>query len=250
MDDYILVVDSGIGGLSILTECLKVFRGRYIYLSLSKSLPLGNKSKKQIYNIVKSEIEKLLKIYDIKIVVIACNTITTSAIDLLRERFLEISFIGTEPCIKYAKDNAFNKVLVVCTNATKKNSNVIKKYKTKSDYIVGDKSLAKLIEENRNNLFRLYGYVLYKFRKYKNKIGCVVLGCTHYSFIKNIFEDVLKVPCFDSAKFVANRLENVAKMCNINQNYSLIFCDTNNNQEIFRYFCQNSLIYQAKYVNI
>lgn len=250
MKDYILVLDSGIGGLSVFGECIKVFRGRYIYLSISKSMPIGNKSKKQIFGIVKTQIDNLLKRYKIKIVVIACNTITTSVIGLLRKSFHEIFFIGTEPCLKLVKDKGYKRALVVSTVATKRHSEVIKRYRQKSDYVVGDKRLAKTIETNKNNLYRVYPYILKKYKKYVGKIDCVVLGCTHYSFVKNIFEDVLKVKCYDSGVYVAKRLKEIANRLHVDEVLDINFCDNGGKDDIFRYFCQNSLIYDAKYVKI
>lgn len=250
MKDYILVLDSGIGGLSVFDECIRVFRGRYIYLSISKALPLGNKSKKQIFEIVRTEIDKLLLKFRIKIVVIACNTITTSIIGLLRDKYHEISFIGTEPCLKLVKDKGYKRALVVSTVATKRHSEVIKRYRQKSDFVIGDRHLAKLIEINKNRLHLLYPYILKRYSKYKGKIDCVVLGCTHYSFIKNIFEDVLGVKSFDSAFYVAKRLVTIAQRLKIKEGLEINFCDNGEKDDIFRYFCQNSLIYDAKYAKI
>ncbi len=248
MKEYVLMIDSGMGGLSILSHCLMGGRYNYIYLSLSNYLPLGDKTPNQLLNISKKYINKLRKIYDIKIVVLACNTLTTSVIDNLRAFYPELIFVGTEPCIKLVKDKGYKKVLVLATPATIKNSKVIAKYSTQEDILIGDKLLAKLIEDNRYNLYRLVPYIVEKCKDID--ASCIVLGCTHYVFIKDIIQSVTSKPCFDSGEYVGKRVDYLGQKIELKGENELIFCDSGGQKEIFEYFTKKCLIYFARYVMI
>lgn len=251
MNEFILLYDSGVGGLSVLLECVNMLPDyNFLYFSDSKNAPYGNKSKKQLINIAIKNLSILKKKYDIPIIVFACNTLTTTVIDVLRKTFKDTVFIGTEPCIKLIKDLGFKRALVVATSATIKNSSVIKNYKSKNDIIIGDKNLASLIEKEVNNLYRIVPYIYKKYNRYKEKIDCVVLGCTHYVFAYSIFEKIFKIPIFDSGIYVARRVGHYANLLNIFKGNDLIFCDSGNDKQIFRYFNKIAFYKRSKYVMI
>ncbi len=251
MDKYILIYDSGMGGLSVLIECIKLLpKYSFLYFSDSKNAPYGNKTKKQIVSIATKNIAMLKSKFDIPIVVLACNTMTTTAIDVLRQKFSDTNFVGTEPCIKLVKDLGFERALVVCTRATAKNSKVIKEYKTAKDIIAGDKNLASLIEKERNSLYRLFPYVSKNYAKMSGNIDCVVLGCTHYVFVKNIFERIFNIPVFDSGRFVARRVGTLAKGHKLTVDGEIVFCDSGDDRQFFRYFNKIALYQRTKYVMI
>ena len=89
------IFDSGVGGTSIWKEINALLpQENTIYLSDSKNAPYGEKSKQEIINLSIKNTEFLLK-QNCKIIVVACNTATTNAIKLLREKF-DIPFIGIE----------------------------------------------------------------------------------------------------------------------------------------------------------
>ena len=251
MDKYILIYDSGMGGLSVFDECLKSLpRYNFLYFSDSINAPYGNKTKRQIENIAVQNIKKIMQSYDISIVVLACNTMTTAAVDCLRKTFDNILFVGTEPCIKLVKDLGFEKALIVSTVATSKNSKVIREYKSENDIVIGDKNLATLIEQERETLYHLIPYIHKKYYKYKGIVDCVVLGCTHYVFVKDIFEKMLDIPVFDSGKYVAKRVGFLAQKQDLKANGEIIFCDSGDNRQNFRYFNKIALYQRAKYVMI
>ena len=99
----IVVVDSGLGGLNILNECKKVLPDiNFIYVADSQNSPYGNKSKRKLLKIADLLVKNIINLYNPKIIVLACNTLTTVAIKHLREKYKDIYFIGTEPAIKPA----------------------------------------------------------------------------------------------------------------------------------------------------
>lgn len=251
MEDYVLIYDSGAGGLSVLSECQKLLPTfNYIYFSDSKNAPYGNLSKSQITNLAIKNIRRLKEKFCIKVVVLACNTLTTTAIDTLRNKFCDLDFVGTEPCIKLVKDLGYQRALVISTKATKKNSKVIKEYKTKSDIIVGDKYLAKMVEDNLHHIYRIVPYISKNYSKYNGKIDCAVLGCTHYVFVKSAFESVLGCKIFDSGKFVARRTGKIATKNQLDRSGKLIFCDSGGSRQFFEYFNKIAFYKGAKYVII
>ena len=115
---YLGIFDSGVGGLTILSSLKSMLpQEQFIYVSDDANAPYGKKSKEEIS-------ERCFQIVDFliskgcKLVVVACNTATTNAIDALRSRY-DISFIGIEPAIKPAALNSKTKVIgVLATRGT------------------------------------------------------------------------------------------------------------------------------------
>ena len=168
----------------------------------------------------------------------------------MRKVFSDIKFVGTEPCIKLVKDLGYKNALVVCTKMTLRHNKVLKEYSTASDYLVGDKNLAKIIEDNKNATYRVLPYLVKHYKKYVGKVECVVLGCTHYVFVKKMFEKIFSCPVFDSGFYVAKRVGVMAKSLNLIDGGEIVFCDSANNKEIFWYFNKIAFYSRAKYVII
>ena len=200
----IVVVDSGLGGLNILNECKKILPDiNFIYVADSQNSPYGNKSKRKLLKIADLLVKNIINLYNPKIIVLACNTLTTVAIKHLREKYKDIYFIGTEPAIKPAlKKYKKNEILLFATKNTNKYYKNIKKIQIKN--------LPKIIDDNIDNL-DIINPILYKYfskKKYKN-IKAVVLGCTHYLYLKNNLKLILgeNIELFDNSLGVANRVK-------------------------------------------
>ncbi len=189
MNKKIGIFDSGIGGLTTLKEIKKILPNEdFIYYADSKNNPFGEKSKKELNIIVHNIVNELLK-YDVKLIVIACNTVTTKFINLLRKDYPNILFVGVEPAIKVACDNNYKNILLMATPGTissKRTKELINKNKKEDQniYLVSCTGLANAIEINEK--IRI-NKLLYKYLNvYKDKnIDSIVLGCTHYPIIKN-----------------------------------------------------------------
>ena len=189
------IFDSGIGGITILNELKKILPNEnFIYYADSKNNPYGNKSLNELFKIVCDIVDKLLK-RNVKLIVIACNTATTRCINMLREKYKNVIFVGTEPAIKVACDKNFKNTIVMATPGTintermhqlvdnniKDNQNV---------YLIPCEGLADTIEFKTEKEVEIKVNEL--LTPYKDKdIDSIVLGCTHYpyakKFIKNIF---------------------------------------------------------------
>lgn len=212
MRSMIGVFDSGIGGLSILEELRKELPNEdFYYYGDSLNNPYGEKSDEELFKITSSVVDYLIN-KGCRVIVIACNTATTRCIDGLRDKYRDIIFIGTVPAIKVACDNNFKNTLVMATPATiesERTHELIRDNK-KSDqniYLVSCFGLAKSIEDNDKD--KIVEILKEDFKDYKDKnIDCIVLGCTHYPFIKKeILEEMPGVSLIDGAMGVSKEVK-------------------------------------------
>jgi len=187
------IFDSGVGGLSVLYDTLKILPNEdYIYYADTKNVPYGTKSKEELTALITDAIDFIIN-KDVKAIVVACNTATSVAIEELRAKY-DIPIIGMEPAIKPAVNfvEPGRRVIVFATELTLKEDKFIKllrRIDTDSviDYLpIGN--LVKLAEE-----FEFSNEVVVPYLEEvlsgmdKRKYGAVVLGCTHFSFFRNHF---------------------------------------------------------------
>ncbi len=189
MKNLIGVFDSGIGGLSIIEKLREILpHETFLYYADSTNCPYGNKTTEELLDIT-SKIVNYLRDEGCKLIVIACNTATTKCLKRLRELFPDIILVGVVPAIKVACDNNYQNTLVLATPATiesERTSELIKDYKRKNQniYLAPCEGLAYAIEQGKaQDVNSILDTV---FKDYQDKdIDCIVLGCTHYPFIKN-----------------------------------------------------------------
>ena len=186
----IAVIDSGVGGISVLRELIKIMPNEnYLYYGDSANAPYGEKSKAEVLDITQRNL-RYLKRVGIKALVIACNTATSAAVKILRKENRELPIIGIEPAIKPPAMLLENpRVLVMATPLTlreKKFCALVEKFSDREEIIplpcVG---LVELIEQGELDGELTDLYLQRLFAPYKDqKIDAVVLGCTHYPHIK------------------------------------------------------------------
>jgi glutamate racemase len=193
--------DSGIGGITVLHEALKVLPNEdYIYYADTLNVPYGPKPKAEVKKYIFNAIEFIIK-QGVKAIVIACNTATSVAIADLRAKY-SIPIIGMEPAVKPAIRNNkdINKrVLVTATALTLKEEklqNLIAKLD--SGHIVDLLALPGLVQFAESFEFDeqiVLPYLQGQLSKYDlSKYGTIVLGCTHFPIYKDIFRKLLP-PC-------------------------------------------------------
>ena len=175
------IFDSGIGGITVLKEIVKVLPNyNYIYYSDSKNNPYGDKSDEEIISICDNVVKYLLD-KGCKIIVIACNTASAKAATFLRNKYKNIIFVAIEPAYKMVFDYAYNdSTLVMATKATiesEKFNMLYEKYNNHKTILLPCVGLADIIENGNNE--EIKKYLIKKLGKYKGKIKNVVLGCTH-----------------------------------------------------------------------
>lgn len=208
--------DSGIGGTSIWKEVVELLPNENtIYLADSLNAPYGEKSKERIIELSIKNTELLLK-KNCKIIIVACNTATTNAIDILRETY-DIPFIGIEPAIKPAA--LLSKTEAIGILATKGTLSSTLFEKTTQEYAKNittieqdGEGLVPLIEAGKLNSEEVKS-LLVKFLKpmLKFNIDHLVLGCTHYPYlipqIKEIIGDTVTI--IDSGEAVAKQTKSI-----------------------------------------
>ena len=202
------VFDSGRGGLSVLEELEKVLPNEdFYYYGDSINNPYGEKSDQELLEIT-SHIVDVLKENGAKIIVIACNTATTRVMKKLREKYPKMIFVGTVPAIKVASDHDSKNTLVMATEATihsLRTAELIRDNKRKDQniYLVSCPGLANAIETKNEE--KIKSILQETFLPYKDKnIDTIVLGCTHYPFIKKeILEEMPGVKLVDGSHGVS-----------------------------------------------
>ena len=230
------VLDSGIGGVTVLREILKQnIHANFIYYSDSKHNPYGDKSSDEVYSIVKWVVDYLLDMGCVAIV-LACNTASAICVKRLREEYPDTLFIAIEPAYKMVHDyNPKGKTLVMATEGTinsEKFLTLFNKYDNKNTILLPCKGLAELIEEG--NDVKINQYLDDNLSKYKDiDIDNVVLGCTHYPLIKKNIRRVLgDVKFFDGSLGVSKELVRQLELRGItfdNKSFSVDFIDSNGN---------------------
>ncbi len=182
------VFDSGVGGISVLYELQKSMPNeKYIFFGDTKNVPYGEKTSEEIIELSK-KIVSFLMIYNVKLCVIACNSISSTALNELENSF-DVKFISiTKSGIKSATNKNFKKVCVIATNKTIQ-TNVyeeeMKKIQEDLDvYNIPTPELAIIVEKGLINTKISNEYVQKYLGNLKNdNVDALILGCTHYPFL-------------------------------------------------------------------
>jgi glutamate racemase len=209
--------DSGLGGLSIWKEVnLLLPHESTIYIADSLNAPYGPKGNEAIIQLSKKNTDFLLAL-DCKMIVVACNTATTNAINVLRNTYNNVPFIGIEPAIKPAALSTTSGAIgILATKGTLSSSlfHETSKQFTKDKIVieqVGD-GIVELIEQGQLNSKKMKDLLAsYTAPMLDAKIDCLVLGCTHYHFLRPLLETILPrdVRIIDSGEAVAQQAKRV-----------------------------------------
>ncbi len=204
---------------------------KFVYVADFLNSPYGTKSKKQIKNLVLSNLIQFCEEFSPKCLVLACNTATAVAVDFVRKTFKNIVVIGTEPAILPALRAGFKKILVLCTHATKEHNKLLRNYKNNQKLIFYcPNKLAGLVDENFLNKEKLMPYISKILSKFKGKVDAVVLGCTHYVLVKEQIRKVLDVPMFDGNEAIAKQIAKNVKKSN-SKSSKTVFVATDENKQ-------------------
>ncbi len=212
------IFDSGVGGLTVLAEVRKILpEENIIYLGDTKNFPYGNRSKEEIIEFAIQNAKTLIK-QQVKVIVIACGTVTSQAIDVLKKEF-DIPIIGIiEPTVEYVEKQGWKQIGVIATEGTIRSGAWENKLKEKMPEIeVVNKAcpmLATIAEEGKaqskegRKVIKEY---MEPFKK--NKINKIILGCTHYPIYEKIIKEELgyDVNLINTGVTVANYLKRYLK---------------------------------------
>ena len=190
------IFDSGSGGLSVYREIVKLLpQERYLYFADNAHCPYGEKTAEYIQDRGRAITEILLGM-GADIIVVACNTATAAAIATLREEYPDTPFIGMEPAVKPAALGTETGVIgVLATAGTLKGSKYLKtKGRFEDDVRIVEHVGEGFVELVENGI--LDGPEAYEtVRKSLQPLldagaDRIVLGCTHYPFLKPVIESI------------------------------------------------------------
>ena len=230
--NFIGLFDSGFGGISVLNYCIKFMPNEnYIYYADSNNRPYGTKTKNQLIQIGKSIVNQFNNLSP-KQIIIACGTMSTASIIELKSLYKNLSIIGTYPNFEHLlspktiineKQLTFNtedgvttfhnkkKVLILATKATCNSEYVqdkIENYKNIIDiYAEPADEIVKFVENYELENIELDTYLKRILSKY-NHLDYIVLGCTHFAFVKHIIKKYI-----DENTIITSGSEAAARLC-------------------------------------
>jgi glutamate racemase len=214
----ILVFDSGLGGLTVFSEILKVRPdARYVYAADDAGFPYGRLSESVLTERVVAVMERLVGLHEPDLVVVACNTASTIVLPHLRERF-SVPFVGTVPAIKpAAQTTRTGYVTVLATPGTVARDytrDLVETYAAGCKVnLVGSRRLAAMAEAELAGSPVPDEDLLDELRPCfvedeGGRTDVVALGCTHYPLLLPRFRALSPWPVtwIDPAPAIARRV--------------------------------------------
>jgi glutamate racemase len=187
------VFDSGIGGQAVAEKLQAMFPdAEIVSIDDRRNVPYGSKSADEIISLTKSAIQPLIEA-KCDAIVIACNTATTVAITSVREAYPDVHFVGIEPMVKPAAAITKTKKIAVLATPGTLASN---RYRLLKENFAADVTViepdcstwATLIETNEIEKIPLDDTVNTLLDQ---DVDVVVLGCTHYHWLKDRIEELV-----------------------------------------------------------
>lgn len=242
--------DSGVGGLSVMREAVAIMQNEdFIYFGDSKNAPYGIKTLEEVKKLTLNAVDFLLE-KNVKAIVVACNTATSAAIEEIRDKYRHIPIIGIEPALKPAvKLNREGNIIIMATPMTlreRKFKSLMDKYRDEASIVsLPCAGLVEFIEQGILDGKELESYLREKFKVYlQGKISSIVLGCTHYPFIKKALSNVVgnDVPLIDggigTAQELKRKLAEKSLLSDSEESRKIIIYNSINDNKIID-FCYN-----------
>jgi glutamate racemase len=213
-DRPIGIFDSGVGGLTILSEIEKILpQENFIYLADQAFAPYGKRTISELQERTKQVSEFLIG-KNVKLIVVACNTASTSSIKYLRKNF-SIPLIGVVPVIKtLASVSKTKKTAVLATPITTKSiylDLLISEFgQNITVYKVGDTGLEGIIEKGDLSDPKISTILKKHMEPLKKRgVDSIALGCTHYPFLKDKLQEAAgkNIQILDSGGAVARQVK-------------------------------------------
>lgn len=224
MNQPIGIFDSGIGGLTVVKQLTNLLPHEdFIYFGDTARVPYGTRSNKLIKQYALED-TAFLQQFNIKLLVVACNTVSAVAMDLL-ESFLEIPVTGVIlPGVETAlNETKNNRIGIIGTTATATSG----AYEKRINSISPDKMaisqacplLVPLVEEGwlEEEITRL-AIAKYLKSMLNKSIDTLILGCTHFPVLANLIQQVVgeKITLIDSGKETAKKVKQILSKLNLN----------------------------------
>ena len=222
------IFDSGFGGLSVVKSIHNLLPNEDLsYVADSAFTPYGDMEESDIVKRAILISDFLINKKKSKVIVVACNTATAYAVNTLRDRF-NVPIIGMEPAVKPALMVTLNKkVGVLATSGTSKSakfSALLEKYSGEVKFFVQPcPGLVNAIEKGSFDdaeLFELLEKYLANFKK--NGVDTIILGCTHFVYIKHLVKKIMgaNIMIVDTGEAVARQLKIKLEEFNLSEDSS------------------------------
>ncbi|MBO7583392.1 MAG: glutamate racemase [Treponema sp.] len=219
MTDFVFI-DSGVGGIPYMTALLEKEPGAScVYVADNKNFPYGEKSHDEVVKCVTAVVEKICKRFDPAVIVLACNTISVNALEVLRKKFPQVQFVGTVPAIKLAATVSQKKRIgLIASKSTCENPyNIELKNQFADDcelIMRPDAALISFIEEKgfsatETELEEAVRPAIDFFCR--QNCDVIILGCTHFLNIKDVFEKVAHGPHAEGPIQIVDSVDGVVR---------------------------------------
>jgi len=229
------VFDSGIGGLSVLRALQKALpHESFVYLADNAHAPYGEKTEAFVRERTLTIAQHLLSKYQIKALVVACNTATAAAIHALRTQYPQLPLIGVEPALKPALAlSRTGHIGVIATRGTvgsDKFARLLASVQGEAHFVVqACNGLALAIEQSTlpdqaraaqdqiSLLLQTYTQAMGRFGSGPGDIDTLVLGCTHYVFVEDDLRQLLgpDVQLLSTGEAVARQTQRLLAAANL-----------------------------------
>jgi len=191
----VAVFDSGVGGISVLRELVALMpEENYLYFGDSANAPYGNKTTFQVRQLTLDAARQLIE-RGAKALVVACNTATSAAIDLLRSTYPDMVIVGIEPALKVATDRfPKGRIGVMATEVTlreEKFHHQMERFPDAQIHLIPAPGLVERIESGNADSVQTYELLERLLGEYTGKLDALVLGCTHYPFVAGLIARIL-----------------------------------------------------------
>lgn len=210
------VYDSGFGGLSVWQELRRMLpQESLIYLGDGKNCPYGGRSREEIRSFATAAVERLVA-EGVKMVVVGCNTATTAAVEHLRATWQDMPIVGLEPAVKPAcLTTRTRRIAVLATEHSLRSDMFLAtaaRYASDVEVVkVVGEGFVELVERGAERSPEAEDAVRRVVEPLLGEgIDKIVLGCTHYPFLRPIIERIIggnDIAVIDSGEAVARRVK-------------------------------------------
>lgn len=238
--------DSGVGGLSVLKEAIKLMPNEnYIYFGDSKNAPYGTRDMREVRDLTFDAVEFLLD-KGIKALAVACNTATSAAVAELRRVYKDLPIVGIEPAVKPAVElHKDGEIIIMATPFTLthgKFKNLLKNYEEHANITpMPCGGLMEFVEQGDLDSDNLKEYLREKFKDYNvGDISAIVLGCTHYPFISKTLSQIVgkDVPIIDggegTVRELRRRMDEMNLLNDLEEKGTIEFYNSSGDEEIIK----------------
>ena len=189
------VFDSGLGGISVLKELMALMpEEHYLYFGDSANAPYGTRTTEEVKVLTLNAAAKLYE-RGIKALVVACNTATAAAITQIREEYPNLIVVGIEPALKMATDRfPRGHVGIMATQVTlreEKLEHLVCRFPDATVEKIPAPGLVELVEQGKTESKETEQLLREILNPYIGQLDAIVLGCTHYPFVKDSIQKIL-----------------------------------------------------------